>query len=804
MALAVVGAAVAILLAALSILIDLSEARDVRAAAQAREAAALAARLDQAFRETKGAVAAAAVALNASGAGGADLAVRAASLSDAVAGAAVAQRDGAVLARTPGLDAGLVRAALQNARRAEGAGWAGVVTNAAGRAAPAVTRWAGAGLVIIAFVDPGAVLPEAAGDRKLMAVGPDGAVIAARPGLEDAAAGGAFALLGVEAPRDGNPGAAEGRDAAGVALVVGFARAETAGLWAVAARPTASTPGVPLTGVLIPVALALAASSAVGLALFAGLPLVRRNRDLERQTAETAHRLEITAEAAGDGLFEWDAATGRVLVGDGLAARLGARSGRVKLDSFLALFATADQNRLKAALSNAVATGTMQLDVTTAKPAHAPMVMTIRGRAVRNARGERVFAVARDITADRGAERALVDAERRMRDAIEAFAGPFALFDPAGKLQIWNGAFGRTFGLDAAALHRSARYRDVAVAVRKALKGQTAELDDPQASELELLSKRWVRLVERRTDDGGLVLVGVEITALKLHEQALVASQKRLESLVAELGRSEREARDYARKYEIAMERAEAASRAKSAFLANMSHELRTPLNAINGFSELMANEMFGPLGDKRYVGYARDVLTSGRHLLDLINDILDTAKIESGKFEVVPRPMDPEEAVEVAVRIVKRRAEEKQITLDVDAHDLPEIEADFRAVKQMLINLMGNAIKFTDAGGTVTMRARLDGDMMRFEVADTGCGIPEDAIGRLGRPFEQAQSDHARNAEGTGLGLALTRSFAEIHGGTFAIASKLGVGTTVTIRLPVKSRVAGPAPQGGAAAIAA
>jgi two-component system cell cycle sensor histidine kinase PleC len=232
-----------------------------------------------------------------------------------------------------------------------------------------------------------------------------------------------------------------------------------------------------------------------------------------------------------------------------------------------------------------------------------------------------------------------------------------------------------------------------------------------------------------------------------------------------------------------------------------MSHELRTPLNAINGFSEMMANEMFGPLGDKRYVAYARDVLTSGRHLLDLINDILDTAKIESGKFEVMPRPMDPEEAVEIAVRIVKRRAEEKQIALEVAAHDLPEIEADFRAVKQMLINLLGNAIKFTDPGGKVAIRAALDGDMMRFEVTDTGCGIPEEALGRLGRPFEQAQSDHARNAEGTGLGLALTRSFAEIHGGSFAIASKLGEGTTVTIQLPVKSRVAGPGPQGGAAA---
>jgi two-component system cell cycle sensor histidine kinase PleC len=799
--LAAIGAAAAVLLATLSILVDLGEARDIRASVQAREAAALAARLDQAFRETDGAASAAAVALNASGAGGAALAVRAATLSDAVAGAAVVERDGTVLARSPGLDNALIRAALTKARETKGPGWAGAVQTAWGRTAPAVTRWAGAGLVIVAFVDPGSVLPEAAGDRRLMAADAEGRIIAARPGLEDATNTSAFALFGLATPRDAGPGAAEGPDQAGTRYVVGYARAETAGLWAVAARPVASTPGVPITSLIIPIALAGSAICAVVLGLLAAVPLVRRLRALDRQVSDTTHRLQITAEAAGDGIFEWDAGTDRVLIGDGLAARLGGRAGVVPLDGFLALFAPGDADRLKTALSQAATSGATQLDVTTRRPAHAPMVMTVRGRAVRSARGVRVFGVARDITADRGAERALVDAERRMRDAIEAFDGPFALFDPAGQLQIWNGAFGRVFGLDAAALHRSARYREVAAAVRRTVQGQAPDPAGPQASELELSDERWVRLVERRTDDGGLVMVGVEITALKLHEQALVASQRRLESLVAELGRSEREAREYARKYEIAMERAEAASRAKSAFLANMSHELRTPLNAINGFSEMMANEMFGPLGDKRYVAYARDVLTSGRHLLDLINDILDTAKIESGKFEVMPRPMDPEEAVEIAVRIVKRRAEEKQIALEVAAHDLPEIEADFRAVKQMLINLLGNAIKFTDPGGKVAIRAALDGDMMRFEVTDTGCGIPEEALGRLGRPFEQAQSDHARNAEGTGLGLALTRSFAEIHGGSFAIASKLGEGTTVTIQLPVKSRVAGPGPQGGAAA---
>ena len=232
--------------------------------------------------------------------------------------------------------------------------------------------------------------------------------------------------------------------------------------------------------------------------------------------------------------------------------------------------------------------------------------------------------------------------------------------------------------------------------------------------------------------------------------------------------------------------RAEEANRSKSEFLANMSHELRTPLNAINGFSEIMMQEMFGPLGDDRYVGYMKDILSSGKHLLELINDILDMSKIEAGKMQLQPEPTDASELVEQSIRIVRGRAEEKRLKLRADVSDLPEIEVDPRAFKQIMINLVSNAVKFTPEGGRVTVRGFLSGLGVAFQVSDTGIGIAKEDLPRLGRPFEQIESQHSKSFQGSGLGLALSKSLIELHGGTLSIDSTLGEGTTVSIVLPI------------------
>jgi two-component system cell cycle sensor histidine kinase PleC len=222
-----------------------------------------------------------------------------------------------------------------------------------------------------------------------------------------------------------------------------------------------------------------------------------------------------------------------------------------------------------------------------------------------------------------------------------------------------------------------------------------------------------------------------------------------------------------------------------------MSHELRTPLNAINGFSEIMAAELFGPIGDK-YKGYAADILKSGQHLLSLINDVLDMAKIEAGKMTLHYEPVSLKGVCEDAVRLMRGKVQEADLTLSVVGEDLPDIEADQRGLKQVMLNLISNAVKFTPAGGriTLTLAATQDEDgqaRVKVSCADTGIGIAPENLARLARPFEQVEGQHSKTTQGTGLGLALTKSLIEMHGGRLTLESEPGVGTVVSFDLPVK-----------------
>jgi len=313
-------------------------------------------------------------------------------------------------------------------------------------------------------------------------------------------------------------------------------------------------------------------------------------------------------------------------------------------------------------------------------------------------------------------------------------------------------------------------------------------MDDSHTATIELTSGRWLRLMERATAEKGMITLGIDVTDSVRNEEQLERQKAKLKRLVLDLERSEGHKAELARKYSEEKARAEHAANTKSAFLANMSHELRTPLNAINGFSEMLVEEFYGPLGDARYKEYAQDILASGQHLLDLINDILDMAKIEAGKTNLSRQSIDPVDPVDAAVRMVRRKAEERDIVLTIDAGDaLPNIDADHHAIRQMVLNLVSNAIKFTDAGGRIVIGVKQAEGQLCISVTDTGIGIPQDQIARLGSPFEQVAESRERNTEGTGLGLALTRSFAEMHGGRITIASEPGRGTRVSIYLPIE-----------------
>ncbi len=235
-----------------------------------------------------------------------------------------------------------------------------------------------------------------------------------------------------------------------------------------------------------------------------------------------------------------------------------------------------------------------------------------------------------------------------------------------------------------------------------------------------------------------------------------------------------------------ARDTAESAARSKSEFLANMSHELRTPLNAINGFSEIMSGEMFGPLGDNRYRGYATDILKSGQHLLSLINDILDMAKIEAGKMTLHLEKVSVVEICEDAIRLMRDKIQEAELTLTLDAGEMPDVDADPRGLKQVMLNLISNAVKFTPEGGDIVVRVAQEDDVLRISVTDTGIGIAKEDLERLAKPFEQVEGQHSKTTQGTGLGLALTKSLIEMHSGSMTMDSEPGIGTTVSFTLPL------------------
>ncbi len=717
--------------------------------------------------------------------------------------AAALVRGGRVVAAQgdAGAAAGLRQAAL--VRGQESRPWFGLPI---ARATPWLFAGApspdGGQLLLAARMD--AVLRPGASGAVQMLVTPQGLVLASSA----AAPLDADAALGLDAAQ--LQAAADGRILKGLfgpgrPAQVAAARTADGALFAVVALPRPAL-GAAQGRALATNVFALFAPLAIGLLLTLVLMVQTRKADSAHTARrESERKFRLAVEAARCGIWEWDLTADRVSMSDVTGVMLGWGGGGLAAgEDVIARIAPEHRDRVRQALRGAAEFGA--LDVSFCVPLAAGGVSWIdaRGQAfgapapsspgAAAASHTRVIGVALDVTDERTAEHRAQAAERRLHDAIDSVSEAFVLWDRYGRLIMCNQTFREVFSLEPRVLKPGATRSSVLKLAELAVRAHTpvANPARPGLREIETVDGRWLQVSERRTAEGGLVMTAADITGVKRQEEARRLNEEALQHAVERLEESRRELSELARKYQAEKFRAEGANSAKSEFLANMSHELRTPLNAINGFSEMMVGEMFGPLGDRRYKEYSADILSSGQHLLALINDILDMSKIEAGKMNLHLEVVDVAEMAAEAVRLMRNRAESAGLLIKVIApDDLPTLEADYRGLKQILLNLLSNAIKFTPQGGRITVRATqvegASGPRVRIGVADTGIGIAPEDVGRLARPFEQIETQHSKTQQGTGLGLALTKALVELHEGVLSIESEPGVGTTVSFTLPLK-----------------
>ena len=389
---------------------------------------------------------------------------------------------------------------------------------------------------------------------------------------------------------------------------------------------------------------------------------------------------------------------------------------------------------------------------------------------------EQVFiALARDVSVEKRAQAKAAKARTYLLHSIESVSDGFVLYDSDDGLVLYNSKFREIVGEAIDLSVPGTRHEDILRALAESGRLHENHLADQEwlrdrerrhrgqvgAYEVKFSDGRWFRVNKSRTFDGGVVGTYTDITELKQREESLIDATKI----------------------------AEAANRSKTEFLHNMSHELRTPLNAIIGFSEVIEKELLGPIGTSQYVEYAKDIHSSGSHLLDIINDILDLAKIEAGKYELEETEVDLVSAIHLCHRLVSDRAQRAGHTISINVlEDMIGLYADDRAVKQILINLLSNAIKFTPDGGKISVNATLaDDGSAALSVTDNGIGIAEENILTVLSDFGQIDGGLTRQYEGTGLGVPLVKWLAKLHGGSLHIQSEVDVGTTMTVSFPAE-----------------
>jgi two-component system, cell cycle sensor histidine kinase PleC len=550
--------------------------------------------------------------------------------------------------------------------------------------------------------------------------------------------------------------------------------------------------------------LLLSAGFVIALIAWAYLWQEARTRAAQTACLGMRERMDAALSRGRCGLWDWDLARGRIYWSSSMYEILGMpqKGGYISFGDVNALVHPADgdlseiAHRLAASQSNAID--------------HAFRIRDSRGDWVwlraraevvqqPTRHGPHLIGIAVDITEQQVLAEEAAAADARLRDAIETISEAFVLWDADNRLVMCNSKFQRLHNLSNEAARSGAPYSELMQrSAQPVMQSQVALGARPQANartyEARLADGRWLQVNERRTNDGGYVSVGTDISALKRQEEKLLDSERRLIATIADLRRSRqtletqtRQLADLAERYLEQKAAAETANRAKSEFLANMSHELRTPLNAIIGFSEMMEQETFGPLGSPRYLEYSADIRGSGQRLLALISDVLDMSNIEAGRVRLDRSLFEIEQVVASALDHVRAVASEKNIAITTELSAAAPLFGDRQMIEKVLRRLLRNAVKFTPDGGRVVVRSNVKETEAVLEVADTGVGISDAALARIGRPFEIADAPMENGSKGSGLGLAIARALVELHGGELDIRSAPGKGAKVRVHLPLR-----------------
>lgn len=528
----------------------------------------------------------------------------------------------------------------------------------------------------------------------------------------------------------------------------------------------------------------------------------KRARAADEDCDCVRERIDTALNRGHCGLWDWDLARGRIYWSDSMYAMLGYdRTGQYMSFGEVSGFIHHDDVDLYA-LADAISRGeASHLDQEFRVRDSAGNWIWLKARAElvtdRRTHAQHLVGIVVDISEQRRMAERTATADARLRDAVEAISEAFVLWDSNNRLVLCNAKYQQLHQIPAelaqgGAGHDEIMRRSAQPEIDREPMRASHSPDGSSSYEARLSDGRWLQINGRRTKDGGSVSVGTDITKLKQQEERLTQSEHQLLTHVTDLkaSRQKLEAQaqqlaDLAERYLEQKASAESANRAKSEFLANMSHELRTPLNAIIGFSEIMENGLFGPLGEK-YTDYVRDIRSSGDYLLSIIDDILNMSKLESGKVRLETSNVALGLVIEEAVRKSQEEIDRKRLQVSIEGAGDAHLEADPHALYQILGNLIDNAVKFTPEEGQVAVRVRQVPDALNIFIEDTGIGIPKEKLGRIGRPFEQVEGDLIRSFGGSGLGLAIARSLTELHGGSLRLRSAIGAGTIVMVHLPL------------------